>query len=674
MVHKPVGRVASVRSTMRVVLLTPFWRPVVGGVSHYVSELSQELRNASHEVHIVALEGHAENEATIIENSFVDLWVKLPRLLREWSPDVVHVHGHWGFLPSVLLAQSRNPQMRILYTFHTSAIPRGLRRTVFRRLLNRCDVVTAVSADLLAREAAWLRPKAAIALSRPGAREPKLGPETGRSFRHALGIGDGTCLIVAISPLHYQGKVAGLLDLIRGVKLLASTHPEVRLVIVGDGALRRSVEAVVKEEGLDDRVRLVGSLADSDSALSAADVVAHVSYRDEMPLAVLEAMAHGKPIVCTPVGGVPEAIRDGREGLFARGAAETAAAIERLIQDPVLRNHLGGAALQRASSEFTWGHVARRQLTLYGAKVHRRIHFSMDVEEDYRSSASDYRGVEDALPRILEMFHKHRVSASFFITGDVAARYPDLPGLLRREGHHVGLHGLSHKALPLAGRTVADQTRELLTALEPLRHGLSEPRSFRAPNFWFDAGTVRALQAASLEVDASVLPDRFVRRTLTSPRIDFRGAPLLTYRISEEDPVLVGRSKIVEVPVTSNPFAPGSPLGLGYLNNAGSDRALEAISSAPVQEVVFLLHPWEAIDYPDQERLPRWMKRGCTSELGAFEEFLSALTTGYDVVPFDSLLETIVEPNAVHGFAGGVKESPDSAGPEAISVPQLQVR
>ncbi|MEQ4498269.1 glycosyltransferase family 4 protein, partial [Nocardioides kribbensis] len=115
-------------------------------------------------------------------------------------------------------------------------------------------------------------------------------------------------------------------------------------------------------------VEVVGQLPDLAPTLAAADVYVSTSAAENQPLAMLQAMAHGLPVVATAVGGVPEVVRDGVEGLLVPVDDPDAlgAALRRLRDDPRLRRRLGTAARERVAAGWTRSHCVAGLLRTYG--------------------------------------------------------------------------------------------------------------------------------------------------------------------------------------------------------------------------------------------------------------------------------------------------------------------
>jgi glycosyltransferase involved in cell wall biosynthesis len=149
---------------------------------------------------------------------------------------------------------------------------------------------------------------------------------------------------------------AGRLSKEKGVLELVDAARGLRLVVVGDGPLRRNVPQARGFVPRDELVRL----------LDEAAVVACPSRREGFGMTCLEAMAHGKPVVAGAVGGLLDLVVDGETGRLVppRDRSALRAALEELLHDPDLRRRLGAAARARAAS-FEWSRVVPRLLAVY---------------------------------------------------------------------------------------------------------------------------------------------------------------------------------------------------------------------------------------------------------------------------------------------------------------------
>jgi len=142
--------------------------------------------------------------------------------------------------------------------------------------------------------------------------------------------------------------------LIRAVATLRSKNPDVRLVIAGGGPERERLERLIDELGLADVVILLGRRLDVPNLLAGLDVAVCASAFEGSPLAVMEYMEAGLPIVATRVGGVPDLIDDGVHGLLVEPGDPDglALAVEELLRDRERARALGVRARERRRREF----------------------------------------------------------------------------------------------------------------------------------------------------------------------------------------------------------------------------------------------------------------------------------------------------------------------------------
>ncbi|WBS04480.1 glycosyltransferase family 4 protein [Pseudoduganella sp. SL102] len=147
----------------------------------------------------------------------------------------------------------------------------------------------------------------------------------------------------------------GIFDLLRAVRDLAAVIPEVKLVIGGDGDLDAVVRAA-EELGIRQHVDIAGWMGGEEKArrLEEAMVFCLPSHDEGLPMAMLEAMAAGLPVVVTPVGGIPEAIVHGDNGMLVPPGqpAELAAVLGEVLRNKELRNRLGARARQTIETRF----------------------------------------------------------------------------------------------------------------------------------------------------------------------------------------------------------------------------------------------------------------------------------------------------------------------------------
>src|SRR5712692_247081 len=157
------------------------------------------------------------------------------------------------------------------------------------------------------------------------------------------------------------GNVAALVPhkgqrhLVEAARLVVREIPDARFVILGEGELREQLERQVREYHLEKHVLLPGFRTDVLGCIKGFDVFAMSSVTEGLGTSLLDAMACSKPIVATSVGGIPEVVVDGDNGLLVapRDHAAMAGAIVRLLTDAGLRRRMGDAGFARVRERFT---------------------------------------------------------------------------------------------------------------------------------------------------------------------------------------------------------------------------------------------------------------------------------------------------------------------------------
>lgn len=153
--------------------------------------------------------------------------------------------------------------------------------------------------------------------------------------------------------------------MVRAVKLLRERGTEVQLYFYGDGEHRAAVEALVRELDVEENIRFCGAVENVFPVLCDADLFLLPSKFEGMPMSLIEAMGTGLPVIASRVGGIPDMVTDGRNGLLIAPEAKALAdAIARLLEQDTLRERLGRNAKEEAV-RFSGEQMARKYLRLY---------------------------------------------------------------------------------------------------------------------------------------------------------------------------------------------------------------------------------------------------------------------------------------------------------------------
>jgi len=179
----------------------------------------------------------------------------------------------------------------------------------------------------------------------------KFSVEEKQKLRNSLGIGSRDVVVGICAGLK---PVKRHKDLVDAVKLLREKQLQVKLLIIGDGEERSSVEKRIKENSIGEHVIITGYQEDVKPYIAISDIMAFVSMSEAFSIAILEAMAMGKFLVASDVGGVSEQVMHGKNGfLFKSGdVCDLSAKIEKAISDGMAKS-MGEKSLGMVRARFT---------------------------------------------------------------------------------------------------------------------------------------------------------------------------------------------------------------------------------------------------------------------------------------------------------------------------------
>ena len=292
---------------------------------------------------------------------------------REFVPDVVH--GHWA-IPTgpALVKAAQKLHVPSVITMHGGDVyvnkaegydfpTRWYVKPILRRTLTQASALTAISDDCIQHA---LRAGASldkIHLIMNGADLRRFSPDTGPD---AASRPYGPKMVFACRQLFPR---KGIRFLIQAVAQLRPKHPEIKLMIAGDGFERPELEALAETLKIRDITTFLGWTANRDLVpyfrKCAVSVIPSLEEGFGIPAA--EAMGCEAPVVATDAGGLPEVVEDGVTGFVVpKGDANAiATAVDTLLSDPALRDRMGKAGRERAVARFDWMNAARDFEQLY---------------------------------------------------------------------------------------------------------------------------------------------------------------------------------------------------------------------------------------------------------------------------------------------------------------------
>lgn len=182
--------------------------------------------------------------------------------------------------------------------------------------------------------------------------------------RAELGIGTGDLVIGTVGSLY---PVKGHQYLLDAMPAVFRSYPNAVLLLVGRGDLEVSLKEQARRVGIEERVRFLGMRQDVPRLLSVMNVFVLPSLSEGLSVALLEAMASGKPVVATRVGGSPELVEHGQTGFLVQpeDVRDLAANLMKLLSDPGMMRQFGQQGAERVRQHFSMAAVASRYRDLY---------------------------------------------------------------------------------------------------------------------------------------------------------------------------------------------------------------------------------------------------------------------------------------------------------------------
>ncbi|WP_157108677.1 glycosyltransferase [Aldersonia kunmingensis] len=350
---------------LRVLYLVPDLR--VGGAERHVTTLMPGLDPDRFEPSVLCIGREGELFGALTEAGVPALALgrtkrqaiatlrELVGQLRRIRPDVVIVRGYNAEGLGRIAARIAGVPHTVVWVHNCGdAEPRGRIRRLTDRVLDRVTSayfgVAQAQIDYLIDDLGYSPDK--VHIIHNGIDPTGFAPSDDRNAVRALGIGTEP-VVGILAALRPEKDHLGLLQ---AARIVVDARPEVKFLFVGDGPMRSELERETVALGLESNIVFTGSRSDVPEVLRALDVFVLASYSVEcFPMALLEAMAAGRPAVCTAVGGVPELLADGVTGHLVppRDPQALAAAITAILADPVAAQRMGSAARERVEAGFT---------------------------------------------------------------------------------------------------------------------------------------------------------------------------------------------------------------------------------------------------------------------------------------------------------------------------------
>jgi glycosyltransferase involved in cell wall biosynthesis len=314
---------------------------------------------------------HRDGSALVKLGAAVNALLRFLWLVLTRPAAILHVHGasrasFWRKLPFMAIARAAG--WRVVFHLHGGGFKRFYQkgcgpvgRRLVRWVLDGADAIVVVSE----RWGRWVREvtpnRSIVCIPNPVAFNAGANPVRGGA------------LVVFCGRVE-EGK--GVYELLEATAAVARTIPEVRLEVAGDGETERLARRA-SELGIRAHVHLPGWIDAKrrDELLARATVFVLPSHAEGLPLAVLEAMSAGCAVVASSVGGIPDVITDGVDGILvpARDPKALAAALRRVLTDPATGTRLGSNARATVAAKYSPERAMERLENLYAGLGARRV-------------------------------------------------------------------------------------------------------------------------------------------------------------------------------------------------------------------------------------------------------------------------------------------------------------
>tara|TARA_R100000027_G_scaffold2635_2_gene2587 strand:+ start:6474 stop:7598 length:1125 start_codon:yes stop_codon:yes gene_type:complete len=332
----------------------------IHGIARALEWWASRIDPAKVSFRILSLRGREEEAAGFFENRGIDLkFVKLgkfdprtvPILCREalaYRADVLHLHGYastnFGRVASRIVSRPNVVHEHVV--FPSQPLYQEWADALLSGITDSSLAISDAVAEYMVRTRRV--PEKTLDTFFYGIPFDEFAPPNEdqiAAVRREAGIPESGKVIVTAGRLAPQ---KGLVSFVAAFAKVAEADPLVQLVIVGEGPERGPVEAAAREAGISDRVHLVGFRKDVRPWIAMGNIFVIPSYYEGGPITLLEAMRLSRAIVSTPVGLVPQAIRDGVNGLLVPSGEpeKLAGAMSRILADENLEKRLGAQAFQ----------------------------------------------------------------------------------------------------------------------------------------------------------------------------------------------------------------------------------------------------------------------------------------------------------------------------------------
>lgn len=349
----------------------------IGGLEMMVVRLSQQMQRLGHTIEVIAYEedgpladefrrhGIAAHVIPKPEGAQPFFSFALAKHLQERDIQLLHTHHLGPFIYGSQAAHLAN--IPHLHTEHSHELYDTPRRQLIGKTMARYATLTAVSDEIAAFHSEHFGHRLNVIPN--GVAIPALDHHLRDRIRAQMGWRYNEVIIGCVARLAPEKDLPTLLN---AFAITQKSSDPARLIIIGDGPCRSSLEQLSARLNIQGRVTFLGQRQDLHELYQALDLVALSSVREGLPLALLEAMSFSLPIVSTAVGAIPELIKAiGGELVEAQDAAGLAQALHGYINNPAKRLIDGSHARRHVCTYYSLEQMSARYHDLYKHLLNR---------------------------------------------------------------------------------------------------------------------------------------------------------------------------------------------------------------------------------------------------------------------------------------------------------------
>jgi glycosyltransferase involved in cell wall biosynthesis len=365
---------------MKIVILSYYFKSQTGGgISTYVTELVGRINKLlnNQNIFIIYIDGEGGKYIRIPKGILESIFGTI-RSLSKIKPDVIHVHESFEMLLGSAIYCLLHKNVRLIYTFHTEPIwstkfskkiIKIIKKYPFQWALDQCDYITVVSKDLKLKVESVLNLKLhpKIIITYAGVEQKEVSKIEIIEFKNKFHLLNSDIILLGQALTSPKPKAEGAKYLILAIKKLKQKYPNIKLLMTKNGRYRACLEKYSREIEIQDSIVFTGDLKNPFVALEVSDLLCHITKAEGgVSLSILEAMSIGKPIIATRVGGIPEIISDGENGLLVNLEIQSIQNnISRLIDNKEFASKLGQNAQRTVKEKFNWNDTIKKYIDIY---------------------------------------------------------------------------------------------------------------------------------------------------------------------------------------------------------------------------------------------------------------------------------------------------------------------